>query len=258
MLDYLCASTGSSRANARRRLAAEVRKPGRAAPVSISKRRPRKYGPSAITLLGRIWTFRGEPCGKYLAPIMAEELERLERFGELGTQSELFTDEVRRDLLFMSAASIDRYLKPLREPRYPSVLSSTRPGALLRSEIPVRWSGKPMEQEPEFSEIDTVAHCGHSLKGEFLYSTTLTDVFTGWTVNTYVKNRAHRNIVTGIDLLARSLPYPIRGLDVQRQRIHHPRTEKLLRRTPGHVHPFALREQERRRPRGAEDLVPGP
>ncbi|WP_411734380.1 hypothetical protein [Paeniglutamicibacter sp.] len=106
----------------------------------------------------------------------------------------------------MSASTMDRYLKPLRDARYPSALSSTKPGAMLRSEIPVRWSGTPMEHEPGFFEIDTVAHCGHSLKGEFLYSITLTDVFTGWTVNTCVKNRGQRNVVAGIDLLVRGLP----------------------------------------------------
>jgi hypothetical protein len=213
MLDYLCASTGWSRANARRRLAAELRRPARGVPAPLPRRRPRKYGPAALKLLERIWTLSGEPCGKYLAPIMADELERLERFDELGPVAGLLTDEVRDELLSMSASTMDRYLKPLRDARYPSALSSTKPGAMLRSEIPVRWSGTPMEQEPGFFEIDTVAHCGHSLKGEFLYSITLTDVFTGWTVNTCVKNRGQRNVVAGIDLLVRGLPYPMRALD---------------------------------------------
>ncbi|HJX76662.1 transposase family protein [Glutamicibacter sp.] len=70
-----------------------------------------------------------------------------------------------------------------------------------------------MEQQPGFFEVDTVAHCGHSLKGEYLYSITLTDVFTGWTVNIAVKNRAHRNVVAGIQTLVADLPYPMTGLD---------------------------------------------
>ncbi|WP_411733927.1 hypothetical protein [Paeniglutamicibacter sp.] len=70
-----------------------------------------------------------------------------------------------------------------------------------------------MERERGFFEIGTVAHCGHSLKGEFLYSITLTDVFTGWTANTCVKNLAHGHGVAGIEVLARNLPYPMRALD---------------------------------------------
>lgn len=62
-----------------------------------------------------------------------------------------------------------RYLQPVRDARYPAdSLSSTKPGAMLRSEIPIRWSGTPMEQTPGVFDVDTVAHCGHSLKGEFL------------------------------------------------------------------------------------------
>ncbi|WP_411734379.1 hypothetical protein [Paeniglutamicibacter sp.] len=84
MLDYLCAATGWSRANARRRVVAALRKPARGVPVPLPRRRPRKYGPAALKLLERIWTLSGEPCGKYLAPIMADELERLDLFDELG------------------------------------------------------------------------------------------------------------------------------------------------------------------------------
>lgn len=212
MLDSLCGSMGWSRANARRQLvAAAARKRG---PVPLPKRRGRKYSHPACLLLERIWTLSGEPCGKYLESVMGDELERFVRFGELGPLRDLFDEAVRAELLAMSGATIDRYLKPVKDARYPAgSLSSTRPGSMLRSEIEVRWSGTPMEQEPGFFEVDTVAHCGFSLRGEFLYSITLTDVFTGWTVNTTVKNRAHSNVVAGVARLVESLPYPMRGLD---------------------------------------------
>lgn len=214
LLDNLCAATGWSRANARRRVTTEFNKITGKKPVVLPKRRPRTYQPATITLLTRIWTLAGEPCGKYFAVIIADELERLERFGELETYTHLLTDEVRHQLLNMSAATMDRYLKPVRDARYPTdALSSTKPGAMLSCEIPLRWSGTPMEQAPRFFEVDTVAHCGHSLKGEFLYSITLTDLFTGWTANIAVKNRAHRNVVAGIEALVQCLPCSMTGLD---------------------------------------------
>jgi len=212
MLDNLCASMGWSRANARRQLvAAASRKAGL---VPLPKRRSRKYSLAACRILERIWTLEGEPCGKYLEAVMDDVLERFARFRELGPLESFFDDAVRDELLGMSAATIDRYLAPERAKRYPAgSLSSTRPGTMLRSQIDVRWSGTEMEQEPGFFEVDTVAHCGHSLKGEFLYSITLTDVFTGWTANTTVKNRACRNVVAGVGALVAALPYPMRGLD---------------------------------------------
>lgn len=213
LLDHLCAAMGWSRANARRQLVAAAPKPG-AGPVALPRRRARKYSAAAQRVLERVWTLCGEPCGKYLVVVMEETLERLVRFGELGPVAPLLDEGVWDELVSMSAATLDRYLKPLRGARYPAAsLSSTRPGTMLRSEIEVRWSGTPMEQEPGFFEVDTVAHCGHSLLGEFLYTITLTDVFTGWTANTTVRNRAHRNVVAGVARLAGSLPYPMRGLD---------------------------------------------
>lgn len=212
MLDNLCQAMGWSRANARRQLVAAANR--KAGVVPLPKRRARKYSLAACRILERIWSLEGEPCGKYLAAVMDDALERFVRFKELGPLADFLDDMVHEELMSMSAATIDRYLAPERAKRYPAgSLSSTRPGTTLRSQIDVRWAGTEMEQEPGFFEVDTVAHCGHSLSGEFLYSITMTDVFTGWTVNATVKNRACRNVVTGVAALVAALPYPMRGLD---------------------------------------------
>lgn len=55
--------------------------------------------PATISLLTRIRTLAGEPCGKCLAVIIADELERLKRFGELKTHAALLTDAVRHQPL---------------------------------------------------------------------------------------------------------------------------------------------------------------
>ncbi|MBP2399789.1 integrase [Glutamicibacter protophormiae] len=202
------------KASAQCRVAAEYNKITGKKPVMPPKHRPRIYQPSTISLLARTWTLTGEPCGKYLAVNIADVLERPERFGELETYADLLTDEVLHQLLNMFAATMDRYLKPVRDTRYPAgAQSSTTPGAMLLSESPIRWSGTPMEQAPGFFDVDTVVHCGHSLKCEFLYSITITDVFTGWRANRALKNRAHRNVVAGIEALVQSQPYPMTGLD---------------------------------------------
>jgi len=67
----------------------------------------------------------------------------------------------------MSAASIDRYLKPAKATDQIRGVATTKPSVLLRSSIKIRKSGDEVESEPGFFEGDTVAHCGPTLKGEF-------------------------------------------------------------------------------------------
>jgi hypothetical protein len=139
LLDYLCASTGWSRANARRRLSTEYNRNTGKVPTPIPRRRASKYQLASYTILERIWTLCGDPCGKYLAATVSEDIERLERFNEFGKLSVLLTDEVKTELKNMSAATMDRHLKKVRDARYPLSLSATKPGSMLRSEIKVRW-----------------------------------------------------------------------------------------------------------------------
>jgi len=54
--------------------------------------------------------------------------------------------------------------------RYQKIgLSTTKPGSLLKKHIPIRvnqWD----ETKPGFLEADTVAHCGTSMAGMFVYT----------------------------------------------------------------------------------------
>lgn len=212
MLDELVAVAGWSRANARRAITAAGKRRGRAGAVT-GKPRARIYGYDTLKVLIEIWTLIGEPCGKYLAPIMAETLAQLEAFGELDGVSHRLTDSVREQLLAMSPATIDRLLKPTKAARYPAAKSATRPSATLRQSLHVRQALDAMEQAPGFFEIDLVAHCGHSLKGEHAWTLTATDVFLGWTVNVAIRNRAHRHVLAAVEQVHDALPYPMLGLD---------------------------------------------
>jgi len=212
LLDEVMATMGWSRANARRQLRAAAVRKGHASAVK-RKPRPRTYGYDTLKVLQLIWTLIGEPCGKYLAPIMGDTLATLERFGELEPVAGRLNKDVRAQLVAMSPATIDRLLKPAKDARYPAAKSATRAGTMLRSSIAVRQAMDEMEKEPGFFEIDLVAHCGHTLKGEFAWTLTVTDVFTGWTENRAIKNRAHKWVVEAITVIADRLPYPMAGLD---------------------------------------------
>ncbi len=182
MLDELVAVTGWSRANARRATAAAGKCRGPARAVQ-RKQRARTYGYDTLKVLIEVWTLIGEPCGKYLAPIMAATLAQLEAFGELDKVAGRLTAAVGQQR------------------------------ATLRSSIVVRQAMDAMEKAPGFFEIDLVAHCGHTLKGEHAWTLTATDVYLGWTVNIAIRNRAHTRVVAAIEEVTDRLPYPMVGLD---------------------------------------------
>lgn len=48
------------------------------------KPQERKFSYDALKVLEEVWTQDGEPCGKYLAAVMDDTVDRLLRFGELG------------------------------------------------------------------------------------------------------------------------------------------------------------------------------
>ncbi len=125
MLDELCAATGWSRVNARRAIRQAATRKGRAGQQQ-RRPRPRKYSYDALKVLEQVWTLDGEPCGKYLAPVMDDTLERLLRFAELGKVADRISDQVLEEVRAMSPATIDRYLAPVKAARYPEAKS--RPG----------------------------------------------------------------------------------------------------------------------------------
>lgn len=113
----------------------------------------------------------------------------------------------------MSAASIDRYLKPAKSTDQIRGVSTTKPSPLLRSSIKIRKAGDEVEAEPGFFEGDTVAHCGPTLKGEFARTLNLTDVHTGWVFTRTVRNNAHVHILGALKAGVEQIPFEVTGLD---------------------------------------------
>lgn len=87
-------------------------------------------------------------------------------------------DDITRFQLYgISPATIDRLLKPLRI-EYPTKgLCGTKLGRVLKTQIPIKTDHWEITQ-PGFMEVDTVAHCGNSLAGDFVWSLTMTDILT--------------------------------------------------------------------------------
>lgn len=204
ILDELCALTGWSRDHARKAL--------RRAPLHAGARerptRPRTYGEDVLGPLRLIWATLDAPSGKRLAPFMAEAVQAMERAGELRVDP-----AVRDKLLRVSAATIDRLLAPDRGRLQIRGRSGTKPGSLLRRQIPIRTFAEWDEARPGFLEIDLVGHDGGEPRGEFCQTLTLTDVATGWTEVRPLRNKAQRWVHEAMVEVAAVLPFPLLGVD---------------------------------------------
>jgi hypothetical protein len=148
------------------------------------------------------------PAGKRLAPMLSELVAVLRRFGELAID-----DDTAALLVSMSAATIDRRLAPERRRHELKGRSHTKPGSLLKSQIPVRTWSDWDDAVPGFVEIDLVAHDGGNAAGEYAFTLTVTDIATGWTENRSVRNKARKWVLAALDDIGKSMPFPILGVD---------------------------------------------
>lgn len=204
ILDELCATTGWHRSHARKALAGALK------PRVLRPRRPRApiYGPEVVAALRFCWAVLGAPTGKRLAPVLGDLVAVLTRFGELAISA-----DTERALLAMSAATIDRRLAPDRAKLLLRGRSHTKPGSLLKSQIPIRTWAQWDDAVPGFVEIDLVGHEGGNAVGDHAYTLTVTDIATGWTENRSVRNKARRWVLAALEEIAAVMPFPILGVD---------------------------------------------
>ena len=204
ILDELCANTGWHRNHARKALKAAL------APNIVTARCPRpvKYGPDVIAALTLCWTVLGMPAGKRLAPMLGELVAVLRHFGELA-----ISDDTAALLVSMSAATIDRRLAQERAKYKIRGRVGTKPGSILKSQIPVRTWAEWDDAVPGFVEIDTVFHDGGNRGGGHAFTLTVTDIATGWTESHSLPDRAAKHIVAALNHITAALPFPILGVD---------------------------------------------
>lgn len=117
-------------------------------------------------------------------------------------------------LLSMSAATIDRRLKPYRTGlvALPKGRSMTRPGSLLKSQIPMKTWHEWDDTLPGFLEIDLVSHDGGDNNGHYHWSLNATDVATGWTEAVTVRSKGERIVSAGLDSLLPRFPFAVLGV----------------------------------------------
>ena len=204
ILDEFCAACGYHRKHAIRLL----RKFRRFIKQSKKKTgRTSLYNKGAILKpLKKIWLSANLPCSKRLKAVLPLWLPGyVEEYGELPV-------EVAEALIDMSPATMDRILKPIRVQYKGRGRSTTKPGTLLRKQIPIKtnqWD----ESRPGFLEADTVAHCGTSMAGMFAFTVDCVDIATGWTEQRAVWGKGETDVLKQIKDIEVSLPFPLLGFD---------------------------------------------
>lgn len=200
ILDELVAVTQFHRKHAIRLLA----DPGPAVPVPARGRKI--YDEAVRETLVVLWEAADRICGKRLKAILEPLIEAMERHGHLA-----LAPAVREQLFRVSAATIDRYLKPVRA--HSSRRRKPRARKKPSRQVAVRTFGDWAESEPGRLEIDFVVHCGGLMSGSYVHSLVGTDVCSGWTESVPLLVREQSLVTGGLDVLAAQFPITIIGIN---------------------------------------------
>ena len=222
ILDEFTATTGYNRNYAARILRLKVgkvigytRMGGKKIKYVIGKRKRKKYKKPRIytydvfLALKRIWTIFDFICSKRLAPFMGEAVEKLEYHKEID-----LIDDVREKLVKISASTIDRLLKPEKDKfRLGKGRSGTKPGTLLKNQIPIRTFADWDDTKPGFTEVDLVGHDGGDVSGDYAQSLNFVDIATCWDETAACRNKAQKHVFRAIKIVSARFPFEIAGID---------------------------------------------
>ena len=157
-----------------------------------------------VPWLRPIWQATDYACGRRLAAMLPEWIPAYEAY------ERRMPGEVREKLLRASARTLDRLLEPLRIQG--AGRSLTRPGTLLRHQIPIRGSVWE-ENKAGWLEVDTVALCGGSTAGEYVWMLDGVDYATTWVEVRGIWGRGQVGTLVALQDIEASLPFALLGLD---------------------------------------------
>ena len=203
ILDEFCATCNYNRKYAIRIINSSPRL------QSTSSRRgpkPKYDSEEIIRFLKKLWTSSNLICSKRLKGVIKYWVPWYEK--EYGKLSKSNSELLRR----ISPATIDRILGPFRSKYNKRGLCTTKPGGILRELVPIKtdqWN----EKRPGYIEVDTVAHCGSSVSGSFVFTLNIVDIATGWTSQRAVWGKGEEGVFRAIRDIELNLPFPILGFD---------------------------------------------
>jgi hypothetical protein len=195
ILDQLCRDTGYHRKHA-------IRLMNRLPTAPDRRGRKPVYGDGARYHLRKLWLAMDQMSARPMKRMLPAWVRRYRAPG--------YGPHVEREILAMSHATIERVLRPFRAQAQRSLNSGTR-RAKLKCRIPIKPLDKKIDV-PGYVEADTVAHCGESMSGEFIWSLTGVDRLSGWTEVRAVWHKLSPNVVTALEDIEKHAPFVIKGL----------------------------------------------
>jgi len=175
---------------------------------SFKETRGRKiiYGNEVNSLLKDIWELADRMSGELLHPIISEYLESFAKSKKFS-----YTKESQNLLLQISEGTVKSRIKGFKKKEgvKKKGLSGTKPSELKRI-IPVffgSWKDKPVGH----GQLDTVALCGSSLVGDFMWALNFVDIATYWSVFRFQWNKTQYATVNAFEEIIERLPFDLVG-----------------------------------------------
>src|ERR1022692_966159 len=175
-------------------------------PVKTVMASRRVYDEAVKAALTIIWEAADRICGKRLKAAIPNLIRAMEKHGHLHLDP-----AIRKLVLAVSAATIDRLLTPVRK----GAGARRRRHAKKRVSraIPIKAFSDWKDPAPGFLEIDFVVHGGGSMAGKYLHSLVVTDVCSGWVEAVALLAREQNLVIAGLDRIREQLPVVALGID---------------------------------------------
>lgn len=163
------------------------------------------YTKKTIWIVTELWKLLDYACGNILKAAIPLWLPFLKR------QFAIDQHTVEQ-LLAISASTIDRRLADKKKRLKQSIFGTTKPHYILRAQIPIRTSSLDVTR-PGSLELDTVAHCGASNSGEFIFTVNGVDIDSTWVSRRAVMGKSRFVVQKAIDDMRTELPFPLADID---------------------------------------------
>ncbi len=200
IIDHICFVTGAHRKSIPRSF---KRIQMRGAGATEQRGRTTLYTNDVTAALKEVWNIASEPCAENLHAVCTEYVRILkrDRVWNYGPQT---TDK----LLAMSLGTMKQRVAGFQRKHFLCRGKSTTVAGTIHSLIPVRrgdWETAPVGT----CQIDTVAHCGHTLAGDFVYTVNSTDVTTLWGARRAQFNKGQEVTVKSMGEIERQIPFSV-------------------------------------------------
>jgi hypothetical protein len=201
ILDEFCRTYDCHRKHALRLLNGPP--PGETKP--IPKKRKPIYTERVISIVESVWEASGYLWSKRLKTTIVLWMPWILKHFHINSIEQA-------QLLAISPAQMDRRLKSKKQWIRKQVYGSTKPGAILKHQIPVKTDSWNIRL-PGYIEIDLVSHCGGSASGDFAYTVNCTDILTQWVERRAVLGKAQETILNALTSMQQAMPFDLRGID---------------------------------------------